>query len=82
MSKSPQGASSLDSKFPFDGMHLSVTPEPTPQEMAALAAAVHILQSTATATPDGLDRTDVSIMSRWARAGRLEAMRGLALDIA
>ena len=81
MSDSAKGASSLDSASPFDGMHLRVKPEPAPQEMAVIAAAIHVLQNTASATPDVLDRTDVLIMSRWARAGRIEAMRGLASEL-
>ena len=78
MSDFAKGASSLDSVSPSDGILLRVTPEPTPQEIAAIAAAVHLLQSAAAGTtaPEGLDRSD-KLISRWARAGRLEAMQGL-----
>lgn len=82
MSNATGEALSLDSSSPSGGIHMRVTPEPTPQEMAAIAAAVHVLQTAVAATPDAMDHPDMAVMSRWARAGRLDAMRCLASGIA
>lgn len=81
MSDSAEGAPSLDSS-PFDGTYLRVTPEPAPQEMAAIAAAVHVLQLNVAAATDVSDRTTAPVMSRWARAARLDVMRGIAEEFA
>jgi hypothetical protein len=52
----------------------SISPEPSPDELAAIVAAVSaaLHHRANVPTPEAASRT-----SRWARQGRLEAMRGL-----
>jgi len=58
------------------GLRISVTPDPTDEELAAIVSAVTAtLVARADATAPPLPKT-----SRWARAGRLDAMRGRAGD--
>lgn len=58
---------------------LQITPEPTPEEMAAIAAAITIMQEETAQqeVPTG-DIGDIRSVSRWSRAGRYDAMRGLS----
>ena len=55
---------------------MTITPEPSPEELAAIVAAVtaamRAQEAAAMATPSPPPET-----SRWARAGRLEAVRRL-----
>jgi hypothetical protein len=52
---------------------IAIHPEPTPEELAAIVGAVTsaLTQSVTTSEPD------TKSVSRWARKGRLDAMRGL-----
>ena len=55
---------------------ISIRPEPTPEELVAIVAAVtSALEQTAVAP-----EPEVRPVSRWARQGRLDAMRGLDRD--
>ncbi|MGB3328021.1 MAG: hypothetical protein WBA46_03650 [Thermomicrobiales bacterium] len=63
-------------------VRLTIEPEPTAQELAAIVGAVTALRR-ATFPGSGAGtapRPDAAGPSRWAMAGRLEAMRGLAAD--
>lgn len=55
------------------GIRISITPEPTEEEAAAIVAVVTALASSLEAAPteDGAPEAD-----RWALAGRYEALRG------
>jgi len=56
-----------------------IHPAPSDEELAAIVAAVSVLRGKAAPAEGGgnLIRPE---LSRWARAGRLEAMRGLGCD--
>jgi len=58
---------------------LQITPEPTPKEMVAIAAAITVMQEATVQqdVPAG-DISSVGSVSRWSRAGRYDAMRGLS----
>lgn len=56
---------------PSPALRLSVTPEPSDEELAAIVVALLHL----TRRPETLP--ELPSVSRWARAGRIAAMRGL-----
>jgi hypothetical protein len=55
---------------------ISITPEPTPEELAAIVATVTSALGQTAAAPE----PEMRSTSRWARQGRLDAMRGLDCD--
>lgn len=63
---------------------ITIYPEPTPEELAAIVAAVTAaLNSRMAAVPSLrgiISASPLSQTSRWARRGRLDAMRGLDRD--
>jgi len=63
---------------------LRVTPEPTDAELAAIVAVVHLRQrpevNRDAVAPDRRESQRSTGASRWARAGRLDSMRGLLDD--
>lgn len=63
---------------------LRVMPEPTEAELAAIVAVVHLRQRPEgirdAAAPDLRESQRSTSTSRWARAGRLDSMRGLLDD--
>jgi hypothetical protein len=67
-------------------MLISIRPEPTPEEMAAIVAAIAValredptlaLWAGSRSSPTFGTAPVLSQPSRWARQGRLEAMRGM-----
>jgi hypothetical protein len=58
---------------------ISITPEPSPEELAAITAALAAAVAMQGARDDANhgSSVDVPSSSRWARQGRLDAMRGL-----
>ncbi|MGC4191168.1 MAG: hypothetical protein QM589_08375 [Thermomicrobiales bacterium] len=67
--------------LPEPDLRLVVQPEPTDEEMAAIASAVMVLRRQVVASMgSGISETPTPVSSRWAIAGRREAMRGLDRD--
>ena len=84
MSIDSRGTPDAGNPTPLPTPDLRVTPEPTDAELAAIVAVVHLRQrlevNHVAVAPDRREAQRSTGALRWARAGRLDSMRGLLDD--